>query len=62
MAVAWFIFDAGKHRKNSLAAWLPDLLGRAARSSPEAAPQRAEGVGLDGKQHAPSYRPYAQNR
>ena len=25
-------FDAGKHRKNSLAAWLPDLFGRVARS------------------------------
>ena len=25
-------FDAGKHRKYPLAAWLPDLLGRAARS------------------------------
>ena len=42
------IFDAGKHRKNSLTAWLPDLLGRAAQSSPEAAPRRAEGAGLYG--------------
>jgi hypothetical protein len=41
-------FDAGKHRKNSLAAWLPDLLGRAAQSSPEAAPRRAKGAGLYG--------------
>jgi hypothetical protein len=49
MALAWFIFDAGKHRKNSLAAWLPDLLGRVARSSPEAAPRRANGAGLDGE-------------
>jgi hypothetical protein len=37
--VAWFTSDAGKHRKNSLAAWLPDLLGRAAQSTPEAAPR-----------------------
>ena len=42
-------FDVGKHRKNSLAAWLPDLLGRAAQSSPEAAPRRAIGAGLYGE-------------
>lgn len=36
------------HRKNSLAAWLPDLLGRAAQSSPEAASRRAKGAGLYG--------------
>ena len=41
--------DAGQHRKNSLAAWLPDLLGRAAQSSLEAAPRRANGAGLDGR-------------
>jgi hypothetical protein len=44
----WRTFDAGQHRKNSLAAWLPDLLGRAAQSSPEAAPRRAKGAGLYG--------------
>ena len=32
LGVAGSHFDGGKHRKNSLAAWLPDLLGRAARS------------------------------
>jgi hypothetical protein len=48
-------FDAGKHRKNSLAAWLPDLLGRAAQSSPEAAPRRAKGAGLYGDGRGPSY-------
>jgi hypothetical protein len=37
------------HRKNSLAAWLPDLLGRAAQSSPEAAPRRAQGAGRYGE-------------
>ena len=42
-------FHASKHRKNSLAAWLPDLLGRAAQSSPEAAPRRAKGAGLYGE-------------
>jgi hypothetical protein len=31
-----------------LAAWLPNLLGRAAQSSPEAAPRRAKGAGLYG--------------
>lgn len=40
--------ETGKHRKNSLVAWLPDLLGRAAQSSPEAAPRRAKGAGLYG--------------
>ena len=38
-----------KHRKYPFAAWLPDLLGRAERSSPKAAPRRAEGAGLDGQ-------------
>jgi hypothetical protein len=49
MALAWFIFDADNHRKCPLAAWLPDLLGRAAQSSHEAAPQRAKGAGLYGE-------------
>ncbi|MFZ0457467.1 MAG: hypothetical protein WAM17_03330, partial [Rhodoplanes sp.] len=49
MPVARFTFDAGKHRKNSLAAWLPDLLGRAAQSIREAASRRANGAGLDGE-------------
>jgi hypothetical protein len=31
------------------AAWMPPQLGRAARSSSEAAQRRAEGAGLDGK-------------
>jgi hypothetical protein len=38
-----------KHRKCPFAAWLPNLLGRAERSSPKAASRRAEGAGLDGQ-------------
>ena len=34
---------------SALAAWLPDLLGRTKRSTPKAAPRRAEGAGLDGE-------------
>jgi hypothetical protein len=48
-------FDADKHRKYPLAAWLPDLLGRAERSSSKAASRRAEGAGLDGQGRGPSY-------
>ena len=49
MPAGRFTFDAGKHRKNSLTAWLPDLLGRAAQSSPKAASRRAKGAGLYGE-------------
>ena len=52
-------FDADKHRKCPLAAWLPNLLGRAERSSPKAALRRAEGAGLDGQGGGPSYHLFA---
>jgi hypothetical protein len=48
MAVARFIFDAGKHRKNFIGGMVADLVGPAAQSSPEAAPRRAKRAGLDG--------------
>jgi hypothetical protein len=38
-----------------------DLLGRAERSSPEAAERRAAGAGLDGEERAPSYHRYCRD-
>jgi len=38
-----------EHQTYSLRLWSPDLLGRAAQSSPEAAPRRAKGAGLYGE-------------
>jgi len=42
-------FGADNERKCALAAQMPDLLGRAERSSPKAASRRAKGAGLDGE-------------
>lgn len=49
MKTAHHTFDADRHRKYPLAAWLPNLLGPAERSSPKAASRRAKGAGLDGE-------------
>ena len=65
---AWFTFDAGKHRKNSLAAWQPDVLGRAAQSNPRSRTRsaaKARGFTAGARTELPSsgaFAPYAQKR